>query len=64
MKGIDILILRDLANDAGVTMDRNKTDDIVDVTNLPNNSYKYTFPFQTVKFKEIEVSFKMMVYAK
>ncbi|HAT3991561.1 TPA: RagB/SusD family nutrient uptake outer membrane protein [Elizabethkingia anophelis] len=44
LEGHRYIDLKRLANDAGVTMDRNKTDDIVDVTNLPNNSYKYTFP--------------------
>lgn len=36
--------LKRLATKAGVTMDRNATDDIIAVTNLPNNSYKYTLP--------------------
>ncbi len=36
--------LKRLATAAGVTMDRNETDDIVNVQNLPNDSYKYTLP--------------------
>ena len=36
--------LKRLAKDAGVTMDRNVTDDEVKVENLPNDSYKYTLP--------------------
>ncbi|MDY3338319.1 RagB/SusD family nutrient uptake outer membrane protein [Riemerella anatipestifer] len=36
--------LKRLAAKAGVTMDRNATDDIVPVSNLENGSYKYTFP--------------------
>lgn len=36
--------LKRLATKAGVTMDRNATDDIIAVTNLQNNSYKYTLP--------------------
>lgn len=36
--------LKRLATAAGVTMDRNVTDDVVAVQNLDNNSYKYTLP--------------------
>lgn len=36
--------LKRMAKDAGVTMDRNSTDDEVTVENLPNDSYKYTLP--------------------
>lgn len=44
LEGHRYLDLKRLATVAGVTMDRNATDDIVPVTNLPNNSYKYTLP--------------------
>ncbi|WP_394675001.1 RagB/SusD family nutrient uptake outer membrane protein [uncultured Chryseobacterium sp.] len=44
LEGHRYIDLKRLANVAGVTMDRNQTDDVVTVTNLPNNSYKYTLP--------------------
>lgn len=44
LEGHRYIDLKRLAVQAGVTMDRNPTDDIVTVTNLPNNSYKYTLP--------------------
>lgn len=44
LEGHRYIDLKRLANAAGVTMDRNQTDDIVTVTNLPNNSNKYTLP--------------------
>ncbi|CAI8832577.1 RagB/SusD family nutrient uptake outer membrane protein [Chryseobacterium sp. IT-36CA2] len=44
LEGHRYIDLKRLATAAGVTMDRNQTDDIVTVTNLPNNSYKYTLP--------------------
>ncbi|EFK37879.1 SusD family [Chryseobacterium gleum] len=44
LEGHRYIDLKRLANAAGVTMDRNQTDDVVTVTNLPNNSYKYTLP--------------------
>ncbi|RLJ30897.1 putative outer membrane starch-binding protein [Chryseobacterium sp. 7] len=36
--------LKRLAVKAGVSMDRNPTDDIVDVSNLTNGDYRYTLP--------------------
>lgn len=36
--------LKRLAVKAGVSMDRNPTDDIVDVSNLQNGDYRYTLP--------------------
>jgi hypothetical protein len=44
LEGHRYIDLKRLATAAGVTMDRNQTDDIVTVTNLPNNSNKYTLP--------------------
>ncbi|KQT22944.1 hypothetical protein ASG22_14450 [Chryseobacterium sp. Leaf405] len=44
LEGHRYLDLKRLATLAGVTMDRNEIDDTVPVTNLPNNSYKYTLP--------------------
>lgn len=44
LEGHRYLDLKRLANAAGVTMDRNETDDTIPVSNLPNNSYKYTLP--------------------
>lgn len=44
LEGHRYLDLKRLATAAGVTMDRHATDDTVPVTNLPNNSYKYTLP--------------------
>ena len=44
LEGHRYIDLKRLANKAGVTMDRNQTDDIVPVTNLANDSYKYTLP--------------------
>lgn len=44
LEGHRYIDLKRLATVAGVTMDRNAKDDIVPVTNLPNNSYKYTLP--------------------
>jgi len=44
LEGHRYIDLKRLANSAGVTMDRNPTDDIIAVTNLPNGSYKYTLP--------------------
>ncbi|SMO51225.1 Starch-binding associating with outer membrane [Chryseobacterium rhizoplanae] len=44
LEGHRYIDLKRLATAAGVTMDRNQTDDVVTVTNLPNNSYKYTLP--------------------
>jgi hypothetical protein len=44
LEGHRYIDLKRLATVAGVTMDRNKTDDVVTVTNLPNNSHKYTLP--------------------
>lgn len=44
LEGHRYLDLKRLATLAGVTMDRNTDDDFVTVSNLPNNSYKYTMP--------------------
>ncbi|QBA22820.1 RagB/SusD family nutrient uptake outer membrane protein [Chryseobacterium indologenes] len=44
LEGHRYIDLKRLATAAGVTMDRNQTDDVVTVTNLPNNSHKYTLP--------------------
>lgn len=44
LEGHRYIDLKRLATVAGVTMNRNQTDDVVTVTNLPNNSYKYTLP--------------------
>ncbi|ASW75041.1 hypothetical protein IQ37_00240 [Chryseobacterium piperi] len=44
LEGHRYIDLKRLATIAGVTMDRNAIDDTVPVTNLPNNSYKYTLP--------------------
>lgn len=44
LEGHRYLDLKRLANLAGVTMDRNVADDFVDISNLPNDSYKYTLP--------------------
>ncbi|GGG54580.1 RagB/SusD family nutrient uptake outer membrane protein [Epilithonimonas arachidiradicis] len=44
LEGHRYIDLKRLANKAGVTMDRNQTDDDIAVTNLPNDSYKYTLP--------------------
>lgn len=44
LEGHRYIDLKRLATIAGVTMDRNADDDIVTVSNLPNNSYKYTLP--------------------
>ncbi|MDR6464099.1 RagB/SusD family nutrient uptake outer membrane protein [Chryseobacterium sediminis] len=44
LEGHRYIDLKRLATAAGVTMDRNQTDDVVTVTNLPNTSHKYTLP--------------------
>jgi len=44
LEGHRYIDLKRLATQAGVTMDRNPTDDLVTVTNLQNGSYKYTLP--------------------
>ena len=44
LEGHRYIDLKRLAKDAGVSMDRNATDDIVEVQNLENGSYKYTLP--------------------
>lgn len=44
LEGHRYIDLKRLAVKAGVTMDRNQTDDIVTVSNLANGSYKYTLP--------------------
>lgn len=44
LEGHRYLDLKRLATLAGVTMDRNADDDFVTVSNLPNDSYKYTLP--------------------
>ncbi len=43
-EGHRLIDLKRLAVAAGVTMDRNVTDDAVEVKNLENGSYKYTLP--------------------
>lgn len=43
-EGHRLIDLKRLAAVAGVSMDRNSTDDTVDVKNLENGSYKYTMP--------------------
>lgn len=53
LEGHRYLDLKRLATLAGVTMDRNADDDIVTVSNLPNNSYKYTLP---IPLKEISAN--------
>lgn len=50
LEGHRYIDLKRLATQAGVSMDRNPTDDLVPVTNLPNGSYKYTLP---IPVKEI-----------
>ncbi|SDQ35033.1 Starch-binding associating with outer membrane [Chryseobacterium soldanellicola] len=44
IEGHRYIDLKRLAVKAGVTMDRNNTDDIVPTTNLANGDYRYTFP--------------------
>ncbi|MCW3162154.1 RagB/SusD family nutrient uptake outer membrane protein [Chryseobacterium oryctis] len=44
LEGHRYIDLKRLATRAGVTMDRNPTDDNVAVSNLTNDSYKYTLP--------------------
>lgn len=44
LEGHRYIDLKRLAVEAGVSMDRNATDDVVKVENLPNGSYKYTLP--------------------
>ena len=44
LEGHRYIDLKRLASKAGVTMDRNQTDDIVTVSNLANGSHKYTLP--------------------
>ncbi|MBD8084280.1 RagB/SusD family nutrient uptake outer membrane protein [Chryseobacterium caseinilyticum] len=44
LEGHRYIDLKRLAIKAGVTMDRNQTDDIVTVSNLANGSHKYTLP--------------------
>ncbi|WP_294215747.1 RagB/SusD family nutrient uptake outer membrane protein [uncultured Chryseobacterium sp.] len=44
LEGHRYIDLKRLANKAGVTMDRNNTDDIVMTSNLPNGDYRYTLP--------------------
>lgn len=53
LEGHRYIDLKRLAVQAGVTMDRNPTDDIIPVTNLANGSYKYTLP---VPFTEISAN--------
>ncbi|SEH29250.1 RagB/SusD family nutrient uptake outer membrane protein [Chryseobacterium culicis] len=44
LEGHRFLDLKRLAVAANVSMDRNATDDIIDVKNLPNGDYRYTLP--------------------
>lgn len=53
LEGHRYIDLKRLAVQAGVTMDRNPTDDIIPVTNLANGSYKYTLP---IPFTEISAN--------
>lgn len=53
LEGHRYIDLKRLAAQAGVSMDRNATDDMVTVTNLPNGSYKYTLP---IPIKEISAN--------
>ncbi|MDF2934341.1 MAG: RagB/SusD family nutrient uptake outer membrane protein [Chryseobacterium sp.] len=53
LEGHRYIDLKRMAVQAGVTMDRNPTDDIIPVTNLANGSYKYTLP---IPFTEISAN--------
>ncbi|MFY1045255.1 RagB/SusD family nutrient uptake outer membrane protein [Chryseobacterium sp. GP-SGM7] len=53
LEGHRYIDLKRMAVQAGVTMDRNPTDDIISVTNLANGSYKYTLP---IPFTEISAN--------
>ncbi|MBF0596981.1 RagB/SusD family nutrient uptake outer membrane protein [Faecalibacter rhinopitheci] len=53
LEGHRFIDLKRLAIEAGVTMDRNATDDIVETQNLENGSYKYTLP---IPLKEISAN--------
>ncbi|MGE8533393.1 RagB/SusD family nutrient uptake outer membrane protein [Chryseobacterium sp. D764] len=44
LEGHRFIDLKRLAVAANVSMDRNLTDDIIDVKNLPNGDYRYTLP--------------------
>ncbi|PRB04137.1 RagB/SusD family nutrient uptake outer membrane protein [Chryseobacterium sp. MYb7] len=44
LEGHRFIDLKRLAVAANVSMDRNPTDDIIDVKNLPNGDYRYTLP--------------------
>lgn len=44
LEGHRFIDLKRLAVAANVSMDRNSTDDIIDVKNLPNGDYRYTLP--------------------
>lgn len=53
LEGHRFIDLKRLAADAGITMDRNETDDIVDVSNLANGDYRYTLP---IPLREISIN--------
>lgn len=53
LEGHRYIDLKRLATKAGVTMDRNPKDDFIPVTNLPNDSYKYTLP---IPIKEVSAN--------
>ncbi|SIS96931.1 Starch-binding associating with outer membrane [Chryseobacterium ureilyticum] len=53
LEGHRYIDLKRLAVVAGVSMDRNPTDDIITVKNLPNGDYRYTLP---IPLKEISAN--------
>ena len=53
LEGHRYIDLKRLAVAAGVSMDRNPTDDIITVKNLPNDDYRYTLP---IPLKEISAN--------
>lgn len=53
LEGHRFIDLKRLAVAANASMDRNKTDDIIDVKNLPNGDYRYTLP---IPIKEISAN--------
>ncbi|BFO64352.1 RagB/SusD family nutrient uptake outer membrane protein [Chryseobacterium sp. S0630] len=53
LEGHRFIDLKRLAVSANVSMDRNPTDDIIDVKNLPNGDYRYTLP---IPIKEISAN--------
>jgi len=53
LEGHRYLDLKRLAAQANVSMDRNPTDDIIPVKNLPNGDYRYTLP---IPIKEVSAN--------